>query len=98
MGIRTIYKCDLCGAEQDSSAQFFRVGMLTCDLSSDMNQRLMPYVEGNNRVDCCRSCLELKLGMLVRKQTTELPEYKEQTIEERLIALCQAIKDTGSLS
>lgn len=81
MTVKTIYICDKCGSEQDSSKQFWTVGVTaTCSIHPDPHG-YRRFVE-DKYLQVCRPCLE-SFGIHVQTR----PEHKDNppqipTIEE----------------
>ena len=57
MSHRDIYKCDRCGAEQDSYEQMWRVSVFCSHLPVDPNRYTDQYA-GRNAGDWCRKCVD----------------------------------------
>lgn len=82
--ITTIYKCDICGLEQDDNKQFWTVGVT----ASYQGYSSMSFVE-NKYLEVCRPCLE-SLGIYVQKKKDDSlpnPPTIEELIRE-IIARC----------
>ena len=85
MSVKTIYKCDKCGTEQDNDTQFWTVGVTA-------NHGLKPntcFVTGKS-MQVCRPCLE-GFGLFVQKRPDIPTPSKEPSIEEmirEIIEMC----------
>ena len=71
------YICDLCGGHQPTDTQFWRVGVR---VASPPNSTYSPAGE----LDCCRSCLEQRLGIHIRAETKAIPEFVPPTLEDAI--------------
>lgn len=86
MSIKTIYKCDKCGSEQESNNQFWTVGV-TANCS---NYASRDFVAGKS-MQVCRPCLE-SFGIHVQHKQDE-PAQQPPTLEElilEIISRCQS--------
>ena len=81
MAVRTIYTCDLCGAEQDNDQQMWWVGIRVAPYKSYASAetpqtRNSMGIADHNKL-CCRECCE-KLGIEFRptpKEDKPAPTY-----------------------
>ena len=83
MSVRTIYKCDKCGDEQNNNNQFWTVGVTAncgCHTSEE-------YVAGKS-MQVCRTCLE-GFGIHIQKKTGQAEQPKVPSVEELLAELIQ---------
>ena len=77
MSVKTIYKCDKCGAEQGNTNQFWRVG-LTAEHHPSFSPA--PNFVPRKYMDVCRPCLE-SLGIHAMKKDEPL-SFPEPTLED----------------
>ena len=77
--ISIIYKCDKCGAEQNTKNQFWELSVTTTHLGSpflETTKCTKPY-------QVCRKCLE-HMGIYTQKSIKESTEFNPPTIEKLL--------------
>jgi hypothetical protein len=82
MAVRTIYTCDLCGAEQDNDNQMWWVGIRVTAYRTYGNTPETPQTKSSTSIAdhnklCCRECCE-KLGIefrLTPKKDEPAPTY-----------------------
>ncbi len=80
MSTKVTYVCDLCGAQQDTNRQFWNVKVhASC---AEVRREEHYYDSPAKQVECCRKCLEEKLGLHVSEKTRQIDGYKEPTIED----------------
>jgi hypothetical protein len=76
MSVTTIYKCDKCGAVQNTDNQFWTIGVT----AKSRERTSDSFVQGKS-MEVCRPCLE-SFGLFVSKKIEEAPEYNPPTLEE----------------
>lgn len=87
MSIVTTYKCDRCGAEQDTPKQMWEVAILTQHLESLnpklSNQRHFRFLPRGTPI-WCRKCIDA-VGLLDGwTPPTETPASPEPTLEDKV--------------
>lgn len=80
MSKKVIYKCDKCGAEQETSGQFWTVGVKASpyDFSRDL------FVSDKHVMEVCRPCLE-SFGIHVQAKPKDQPQPPTPPTLEELI-------------
>ena len=81
--IRTIYKCDKCGNEQDTPAQFWTVGVTANHALYVGND----FVNGKS-MNVCRKCLE-SFGIHVQTKPDDPKHVEPPTLEDLIIEIVQ---------
>lgn len=80
--IRTIYKCDKCGKEQDTAEQFWTVGIFA--RAKDRYPARSSLDESADRsLEVCRPCLE-SLGVHVQKVNPPAVQPPVASLEDRI--------------
>lgn len=92
MSVRTIYKCDKCGAEQSTADQFWVVGVIAHVRNGSINT-YSPFVSQDHKMEVCRKCLE-SFGIHVQHRGPKAPMPKPPTLEDLIIQLVQDTIDT----
>jgi hypothetical protein len=83
MSIQTIYKCDKCGAEQDTYEQFWAVGIAALHFPLNTERSFL----ADKSIQVCRPCLE-SFGIHVTKKPSA-PVPKPPTVEELIREILQ---------
>lgn len=82
--IKTIYKCDKCGNEQDNEEQFWAVGV-TAELVKYVDKM---FIAPKISIQVCRTCLE-SFGIHAKPKPENLEQEKLPTIEELIVEIVQ---------
>jgi len=91
MSVKTIYKCDKCGSEQETYEQFWNLGVV----AYSHGRRLDPYnpfVSSEHKMQVCRSCLE-SYGIHVMKGKEREPVITP-TLEDIIIDIVHETLDS----
>lgn len=81
MTITTNYKCDKCGAIQDTPVQFWEVGVYARVVNTTFTANLGTKVSSKFEMQVCRQCLEM-FGIHPTKQTEQMDNYNPPTLED----------------
>jgi hypothetical protein len=87
MSVRTIYKCDKCGGEQDTEAQFWIVGVVADHIGHKPNCYAPTSFVEKMSMQVCRPCLE-SFGIYVQIKKNE-PDPPVPTTEE---LICEIVR------
>lgn len=75
MARKTIYKCDKCGAEQETPVQFWTLQVTARTEGGEFESSVSGL-----RIEVCRECLE-KYGIYSKQKPKQTPEENKVTIE-----------------
>ncbi len=92
MSVRTIYKCDKCGKEQETHEQFWKVGVVAYPFTGTLNT-YSPFVTREHEQQVCRPCLE-SYGLFVQTRNKEAATQSAPTLEDLIIELVHETVDS----
>lgn len=99
MSVKTIYKCDRCGAEQETPTQFWKVGVAI--KAYDSNQPLTPSWlyhkdSGYSHQGWCRKCVDALCLIAAPPQLKDAEvSVPPPSLEERMMAILGEIVEVA---
>lgn len=85
MSVRTIYTCEKCGREQETSEQFWKIGVVVQSYNSRPDSSTT-FVERPRRLEVCRPCLQ-SFGIFCHPKPGDPAPVPEPTIEDLIVDL-----------